>query len=258
MCLRVGRRHVAHNAPDLSFSGTKQQVNTINQRCAFSTDRGHADDTICVPTAFASHHFEKGVGMPGSLKSSEYLLLAGPLGKFLLEGSMHAETQAAVFRYLDLLGVFWEKTITEERSQQLEQQVPQVLADLELLLPAWELDMKRHMILHLAESVRQHGPCWAWSMFGFERPWGRLTRWMTQTSHPEATMINSWKAFITCCIADPAKAEALHEASDSRSHAAAAAGALPFHYLPHTFDTDIPAAATTVHAKQCQHTHHPL
>ena len=129
--------------------------------------------------------------MPGFLKSSKYLLLAGPLGKYLLEGCMHAEVQAAVFKYLDLLGVFWENTITKQRQQQLEQQMPQVLDQLALLLPAWELDTNRHMMLHPAESVRQHGPCWAWSMFGFERLWCRLEKWMTQTSHPEATMINS-------------------------------------------------------------------
>ena len=129
--------------------------------------------------------------MPGSLKTSEYLLLAGPLGKYLLEGCMHAEVSA--------------HKVTQQWSS--------------------------------AESVRQHGPCWAWSMFGFERLWCRLKNWMTQTSHPEATMINSWKAFTTCCIADPARAEALHQVSDSRSHAAAAAaGALPSHYLPHMFN----------------------
>lgn len=78
---------------------------------------------------------------------------------------MHAEVQAAAFKYLDLLGVFWEKTITEERLQQLKQQMPQVFAQLELLLPAWELDMNRHMILHLAESAS----ALAWPRFGFER-----------------------------------------------------------------------------------------
>lgn len=223
---------------DLPWCGTKQQVDTIRGRCAVTTDRDQHDATICIPAEFAGHHFEKAFGMPGSLKSSEYLLMAGPMGKYLMEGCMHAEQQAAVFEYLDLIGVFWEKTITEQRLQQLEQQMPKVLAKLEALLPAWELDINRHMMLHLAEAVRQHGPCWAWSMFGFERLWGRLTRWMTQTSHPEATMMNSWKAFITCCNADPANAATLHQLSDDPSHANAAAAALPFHYLPRTFDRE--------------------
>ena len=114
--------------------------------------------------------------------------------------------------------------------------MPQVLTRLEQLLPAWELNMNRHMMLHLAAAVRQHGPCWAWSMFGFERLWDRLTRCMFQTSHPEATMIKSWKAFITCCIADPSRVEELHHVSDKADHASAAAGELSIHYLPETFD----------------------
>ena len=43
---------------------------------------------------FYGKHFEKGLGMPGSLKSSEYLLLAGPVGKYLLQGCMHSKQQA--------------------------------------------------------------------------------------------------------------------------------------------------------------------
>ena len=53
------------------------------------------------------------------------------MGKYLLEGCMHPEQQAASFDCLDLLGVLWEKTITDQRLQELEQQMPQVLTRLE-------------------------------------------------------------------------------------------------------------------------------
>ena len=189
-------------------------------------------------------HFEKGFGSPGALKSSEYLLLTGPMGKYLLEGCLHSTQEAAVFAYLDLLGVFWQKTISEEHLQHLEKQMPKALAELELVLPAWELDMNRHMVTHLAEAVRRHGPCWDWSMFGFERLWGRLTKWMTQTSHPEATMVNAWKAFITCCIARHKSATELQDNSGEEPHAGSEA--IPFHYMPttfsrHTYKLQLPA-----------------
>lgn len=58
-----------------------------------------------------------------------------------------------------------EKTISEERLKHLETQVPTALAELELVLTAWELDMNRRMVM----AVRRHGPCWGWSMFGFEQ-----------------------------------------------------------------------------------------
>lgn len=49
---------------------------------------------------------------------------------------MHTDQQAAVFAYLDLLGNFWEKSISEQRLQHLEEQMPIVLTKLELVLPA--------------------------------------------------------------------------------------------------------------------------
>ena len=149
------------DAPDLPWAGTKDQIDVINQRCGVTSDARMFDDTICVPSELAGVHFEKGFGSPGALKSSEYVLLAGPMGKYLLEGCLHSEQEAAVFQYLDLLGIFWEKTISEEQLQHLEKQVPVALAELELVLPAWELDMNRHLVTHL---VRQYG---AMALSGF-------------------------------------------------------------------------------------------
>ena len=109
--------------------------------------------------------------------------------------------------------------------------MPVALAELELVLPAWELDMNRHMVTHSAEAVRRHGPCWGWSRFGLERLWGRLIKWMTQTSHPEATMVSAWKALITCCVARPERATELHSTSDETPASPGLASLLlPFSY----------------------------
>ncbi len=84
------------------------------------------------------------------------------------------------------------------------------------------------------------GPC------GSERLWRRLTKWMTRTSHPEATMVNAWKAFITCCIdiARPERATELHDNSDEEPRAGSEA--IPFHYMPtsfsrHSYKLQLPA-----------------
>ncbi|DBA98877.1 TPA: hypothetical protein ACH3X1_014634 [Trebouxia sp. C0004] len=53
----------------------------------------------------------------------------------------------------------------------LEAAMLKVLAELEELLPAWELDMNRHKMIHLVKAIRTNGPCWAWAMFGFEHYW---------------------------------------------------------------------------------------
>ena len=61
----------------------------------------------------------------------------------------------------------------------------------------------RHMMLHLVEGIRENGPCWTWSMFGFERLWGRLTRWMHNRTHPGPCMMSSFKAHTVATTAHP-------------------------------------------------------
>lgn len=107
------------------------------------------DSVSCLPSGYTHLEFEKALGMPGSLQTSKYLLLAGPIGKYILEGSMHPAQQEAVFEYLDLSGSLWEKSITEERLNKVEADIPIVLEKLEFLLPSWELDINCHLMLHL-------------------------------------------------------------------------------------------------------------
>jgi len=64
-----------------------------------------------------------------------------------------------------------------------------ILSEMKRLLPAWELDINRHNILHLVESIRSFGPPWAWSMWGFERMWSTLKQWMAQPAYPERNMM---------------------------------------------------------------------
>ena len=162
-----------------------------------------ADADSCLYSGLASVAWEKAFGEPGALKTADYLLMAGPIGKYIISGSLHAEQQQVVFRYPDLLGSLWEKSITPEQLDHIEAAFPEGLTEMECVLPAWELNINRHMVLHLVEAVRQNDPCWTWSMFGFEQLWNRLLQWMSQGSHPEATMLNAFTAFNTATAAAP-------------------------------------------------------
>lgn len=134
------------------------------------------DEVCCLPLGMTAVHFEKAFGVGGQLKSAEYLLLAGPYGKYLMQGCFHSEVQPAVFKYLDRLGLLWQKSrLSIAALDRLEAAMLKVLAELEELLPAWELDMNRHKMIHLVKAIRTNGPCWAWAMFGFERFWKHLT-----------------------------------------------------------------------------------
>ena len=101
----AGTRTLSANAPDLPWAFNSVQLSTSRQRCTAMRQR---DSVSCLPSGCTHIQFEKALGMPDSLKTSEYLLLAGPIGKYILEGGMHPEQQTAVFEYLDLLGSLWE------------------------------------------------------------------------------------------------------------------------------------------------------
>ena len=115
--------------------------------------------------------------MPGIEKSAKYLLLGGPIGKYMLEDCFHCDQQAAVFECLDILGSLWEKTDTTRQLDQLQRGIPRLLTHLAMLLPTWEQDMDRHMILHLSQlfvpmGLSGLGPCLASKGCGTDSPIG--------------------------------------------------------------------------------------
>ena len=107
--------------------------------------------------------------------------------------------EAVLFRYLDVIAKLGAKEISHAAAGALEAEVVESLAEMELHFPAWELDINRHMVVHLAESVKARGPPWATSMWGYERFWSIMTQWKSRNNQPEAVMMNTFKAFKTAC-----------------------------------------------------------
>ena len=89
-------------------------------------------DSGYMPTEWASTAFGKGFGAVGGLKMHEWLLLAGPIGKYGLHGAIPDHNVAQlIFTYLDLLGSLWAKSFTREELQSIVTRSKQLLADLE-------------------------------------------------------------------------------------------------------------------------------
>ncbi len=63
-----------------------------------------------------------------------------------------------LFGYLDVLAKLGAKEISHSAAAALQEEVVKSLAEMKLHFPAWELDINRHMVLHLAESVPIRGP----------------------------------------------------------------------------------------------------
>ena len=73
-------------------------------------------------------------------------------------------------------------------------------------------------------------------MFGFERFWKHLTDWMSQTSHPEATMFNANHAFKAACLAlTDVEAQQMFEEEEGEGHSTQSPLQGFYHHL-HTFD----------------------
>ena len=71
-------------------------------------------------------------------------------------------------------------------------------------------------------------------MFGFERLWNRLIQWMSQRSHPEATMMNAFKAYTTVSMADPISFHNISNDAEDQAHGGAAC--TTFSSLPNSFN----------------------
>lgn len=82
--------------PDLPWAADPEQLAHLLSLC---TDMMRYDDVVCLPAGIKSVEFEKAFGEPGQFNTWEYLLLAGPYGKYLLEECFSPEVQAAVFEY---------------------------------------------------------------------------------------------------------------------------------------------------------------
>ncbi|CAL8470203.1 g9745 [Coccomyxa elongata] len=160
---------------------TEQQV-AVSDTLSNITEKGH------VPSGWSTVNLQHCFRNPGWLKAHDWLLLAGPIGKYALQGLLPPRQEAVLFAYLDALTKLTAKEFSVAAAASLKEEVIECLANMELEFPAWELDINRHMILHLAESIPAQGPPWASAMWSYERLWNRMCQWKAQNNHPEAVM----------------------------------------------------------------------
>lgn len=171
--------------PELPWAALAEQV-----AYTLRLSRGMRDynDVVCLPdpAGIKSVEFEKA---PGKMKTSwEYLLLAGPYGKYLLEECFSPDVQQVVFEYLDLLGLMWEKSISAETLSHPEKRPPIVLTMMEDLLPSCELEHE----LAPDHPFGGHHPC--------QRPLLGLGHVSPDCLQSERKSVSKWRC-LTCSAA---------------------------------------------------------
>ena len=110
---------------------------------------------------------------PAFLKMHDWLIVTGPIMKYVLQDCFQPAQRKPLFAYLDVLSRLWCKSTSDSHAETLLADVKVALADMEIHFPAWELDLNRHMVRHIAEAILRNGPSWVLTTFASERFWKR-------------------------------------------------------------------------------------
>ncbi len=172
------------------------------------------------PTGIAESNMHFCLTHPGYLKTHEWFVLAGPIGKLALLDRVEPAQYEAICAFFDVCCKLWRKEMpvsSDGDMANLRNEVADAVASLEMVLPAWEMNIMLHLLLHVTDRVELLGPCWAFSMFSFERTWGQLDKWRSQQRHMEACIINAFRAYRTAVIATERLAEQKSQRGSSSS-----------------------------------------
>ncbi|GAX86133.1 hypothetical protein CEUSTIGMA_g13546.t1 [Chlamydomonas eustigma] len=162
-----------------------------------------------LPSVVRTIDFDQIFTHPGSMKMHSHIMLLGPVLKYLLCGYLPLGHEGVLFNYIDQLSNLWFRSISRKEASALSENVVNALTDMEIHFPAFELDINRHMILHIARDITIRGPPWAMNMFAFERVWKRVMGWGTSKRFPEASMIKCYRALVAAmALSMPSEARA--------------------------------------------------
>lgn len=132
---------------------------------------------------------------PTYLKTHDWHLLLGPLGKWILYGVINADYESVFFPYMDALGLASSvRKLSTADVDFLVNEIRFSMANLEHNTPEYFCNLNRHNMLHMVENIAKFGPSHAYSMFRREMLHGRLAAWKKQQTHPETTIMLSYRA----------------------------------------------------------------
>jgi hypothetical protein len=133
-----------------------------------------------LPSSMCGIPFMYFLKTPKFIKTAEHLVMLGPILKYLSQGLLARTPEAVLFNYIDILSKMWAYKVKTDALDDLCRDLVRALADMELHFPAWELDMNRHNVLHVAQMLcHQKIPLWVLTAFPSERLWYKLVQYVT-------------------------------------------------------------------------------
>eukprot|EP00775_Hariotina_reticulata_P000311 gene312-523_t len=127
-------------------------------------------------------------------KSHQSFVLASPLGQHCLAAmqDLGMEQRAALNQLLHACNCLQRKHFTAAELQELQGEVLLAVCMVEAYLPVNEMDIKLHVLLHLADKIQNSGPLWTTSMFPYEGMWSKLVDWATNPGRPELSLLRNF------------------------------------------------------------------
>ncbi len=124
-------------------------------------------------------------------KSHTYGLLAGPIGMYFFwcMQDMPYELNESIIEVLRVMHLLGRKRIPVEELDKLEKVVALAVANAEFWIPASELDIKLHNVLHMVDKIRAAGPVGPTSMWVYESMWHNLGSQVAKRDTPEVTCL---------------------------------------------------------------------
>lgn len=191
LCCCFACRYRTRSLDNLPWQATAENVSRASAQLQSIMSKGVQ---ARLPSEVAASNILHVLANPGYLKTHDWHMMLGPLGKWLLYGVVPATYEAVLYPYLDVLGQLSAFELTRADMDHLALEVNFCLANMHMHVPEWYLNMNKHNIHHIAANIQQYGPSHAYSMWRREGLNGRLLEWMHNKARPEATIMDCYKA----------------------------------------------------------------
>lgn len=152
-----------------------------------------------------------------AMKSDDWIKLMSPAGVYYIdmllpdtvEAGASDRTQELALAtktvLMDVVDWLWrarQQSISTDQFRTLKEEIPQIVATFEALMPTCAMSINVHMLLHICSIIEQFGPLNGVWMMGFERFGGKIIRQVKGSKRlAQDQVINRYKEFSLCNIA---------------------------------------------------------
>ena len=182
--------HVDETQTNPELPEAPHYMNPANKRLFCSVAK-HAK----FPDGYASYLFNK-VRLDDKkivgLKTHDCHIIFQDIFPFAVSKTMPASVSLPLIKLSNYFKKVCSKIIHPSEIEKLEDEIPEILCELEMIFPPSFFDIMEHLIVHIATEVLYAGPVQFRNMWSPERFIGKVKNWVHTRSHPEGSIAESY------------------------------------------------------------------